>query len=415
MLLSYPGLTGPAELALGDALGLRAQGHEVLFGCDTRRDLGAIERARRPDGSQDFGEGAGVGSEGADPLAHQDFARAIDAAGFERMAELTLCKSRPGPLEVARDVRRLRRRMASADIVHTRFSHELLIALAAARLMRRPPKIVHSVEKLPAAPRGSVGRLLRSADALVVPSRHALERLIGCRGAEGLRRERLHVLPGRVDFEQTFTPGDGGALRDELGLPRDALVFGIVSRVKVERRHELLVRAFAEVAARLGQARLCVVGRGEHRPAIEALVAELGLGARVTFAGYRTGADLVAAYRAIDVQVWLVQGNDGTSRAVLEALACGTPVIAGSGGAQAELVRDGRDGRVVALDPLWRPGQPSGRAELDGLAAALLDLSDPERLTAMRASARRRAREFSPAARAAGLLRIYEDALGAAG
>ena len=45
MLLSYPGLTGPAELALSDAVGLRAAGHTVLFGCDTRRDLRAIERA----------------------------------------------------------------------------------------------------------------------------------------------------------------------------------------------------------------------------------------------------------------------------------------------------------------------------------------------------------------------------------
>lgn len=412
MLLSYPGLTGPAELALSDAEGLRAAGHTVLFGCDTRRDLGQIERAKDAAGRQDFGLAAGGAG---DPLAHQDFARAIDTAGFERMSELALCKSCPRPLEMAQDVWNLRRRMARADIVHTRFSHELMLTLAAARLMRRPPKVVHSMEKRPGA-RGTFRiRALGAADGLILPSRHALERLLAWCGPGGLRQERLHVLAGRVDARAGFTPGDGHALRDELGLSRDALVFGIVSRIKVERRHELLVRAFAAVAGQLPHARLCIVGRGEHRPAIEALVQELGLGERAVFAGYRTGPALAEAYRALDVQVWLVQGNDGTSRAVLEALACGTPVIAGSGGAQAEVVRDGLEGRVVALDPAWRPGRPSGREEVEGLARALLDMSDEARRAAMRRRARARALDFSPESRSAGLIRIYQGLLGAAG
>lgn len=413
MLLSYPGLTGPAELALSDALGLRAAGHSVLFGCDTRRDLRQIERAVDAAGRQDFGESAGSG---ADPLAHQDFARAIDAAGFERMGELTLCKSRPRPLEMAQDVWNLRRRMAKADLVHTRFSHELLLALAAARLMRRPPKIVHSLEKLPSGSGGRRGRVLGAADGLILPSRHALERLLACAGPRrGLRRERLHVLAGRVDAERAFTPGDGSALRDELGLPRESLVFGIVSRIKVERRHELIVRAFATVVDRLPNAYLCIVGRGEYRPAIESLVRELGLSDRVVFAGYRTGEALVTAYRALDIQIWLVQGNDGTSRSVLEALACATPVIAGSGGAQAEVVRDGLEGRIVALNPAWQAGMPSGEAEIAGLAEALIDLSDADRRAAMRLRARARALDFSPTSRAAALIRIYEGVLGGAG
>ncbi|MDR0966518.1 MAG: glycosyltransferase [Myxococcales bacterium] len=401
MLLSYPGLTGPAELALSDARGLREAGHTVLFGCDTRRDLKKIERSVCADGTQDFGDTASA----VDPLAHQDFARAIDAAGFERMAELTLCKSKPTPLELARDVWSLRRRMEGADIVHTRFSHELLVALAAAKLSRRPPRVVHSVEKPPT--KGGLWAL-RAADALVLPSRHALERLVQVQGSgTALREERLHVLPGRVDGAR-FTPGDGSALRAELNLPSDALVFGIVSRIKIERRHELFLRAFAQVSTALPNARLCVVGRGEHRPAIEALVDELGLRERAVFSGYRAGDELVTAYRALDAQVWLVQGNDGTSRAVLEALACGTPVIAGSGGAQAEVVRDGLDGRVVPLDPAWTPGMASSREELDALARALLDLADRDRREAMRQSARQRAQAFSPAARAEGLRRIYE-------
>src|SRR3981081_3706830 len=62
---------------------------------------------------------------------------------------------------------------------------------------------------------------------------------------------------------------------------------------------------------------------------------------RIHFGGYLRGPGLVEAYRALDVAVWLREGNDGACRGVLEAMACGVPVIAGEEGAPAELVRDG--------------------------------------------------------------------------
>src|SRR5207253_10416170 len=74
---------------------------------------------------------------------------------------------------------------------------------------------------------------------------------------------------------------------------------------------------------------------------------ELGV-SRVVFGGYLRGPGLVQAYRALDVAVWLREGNDGGCRGVLEAMACGVPVIAGSDGAPGELV--GETGRAVAAE-----------------------------------------------------------------
>ena len=403
MLLSYPGLTGPAELALGDGEGLRRRGHTVLFGCDTRRDLADIEKSRTADGRQDFGQS----QNGDDPLAHQDFAAAIDRAGFQRMRELTLCKSRPSLSEMVRDIAALRKRMLDADVVHTRFSHELFLAAAARMLLpkSRRPALVHSLEK-PLSRRP--GFPLTQADAVIVPSALVREELL-LRSAGRLQPNKVHVLPGRVD-PQTFCP-EGGDLRDELRLTgAPGPVFGIVSRIKIERRHALLLRAFARIADQLPGARLCVVGRGEYRPETEALALALGIGERVIFAGYRTGPQLAQAYRTFDAKVWLVQGNDGTSRAALEALACGTPVIAGSGGAQAEAVRDGVDGLVVPLNPLWRPGMDDGEDEIAALAQALTKMGSASLRQSMKQNARQRALDFSPDQRAARLTAIYEAA-----
>ena len=103
------------------------------------------------------------------------------------------------------------------------------------------------------------------------------------------------------------------------------------------------------------------------------------------FGGYLRGPGLVEAYRALDVAVWLREGNDGACRGVLEAMACGVPLVAGAEGAPAELVQDGVQGRVVdAQDPAR-------------IAAALGEsLGDLRAARAMGTAARARAEQFTP-------------------
>jgi glycosyltransferase involved in cell wall biosynthesis len=97
----------------------------------------------------------------------------------------------------------------------------------------------------------------------------------------------------------------------------------------------------------------------------------------VIFAGYRTGAELAAAYRTLDCKVLLAEGNDGTCRALLEAMACGRAGVAYRFGAPAETVVDGRTGLLVA------------DGDVPALAEALLHLlRDPARARALGAAAR---------------------------
>lgn len=360
-LLSTQFLTGPAELCLEDGERLAAAGHEVLFGADTRRE--------------------------------GNYARIIKERGFKLMEELTLC-AKPQIGEVLRDIGRLRERMHWADLVHCRFAHDHALSLAAMPGLHPRPALVRTVEIAKSLEPGFLrARSFRVCDAVIVSCQeYALKLMQDHDVPEG----RVYVLPGRVDAER-FSPGSGERMREELGVKPGEVLFGIVSRVKPERQHALLVRAFAHLAARRPEARLAIIGRGEYLPEIQKLVGDLALERQVIFAGYRKGEALVEAYRALDAKVWLAEGNDGTCRAVLEAMASGKPVIVGDSGAMAEYVRDGRDGFVVRLDE-------------EAIAAALEELMDPAEREGQGRSARTRATEYTAERRAAALEAIYKAA-----
>ncbi|HME92285.1 MAG TPA: glycosyltransferase, partial [Myxococcaceae bacterium] len=150
----------------------------------------------------------------------------------------------------------------------------------------------------------------------------------------------------------------------------------------------------------LPQARLLIVGRGEALADLQAEVAHDGLQRNVIFAGYRSGAQLAAAYRTLDAKVLLAEGNDGTCRAMLEAMACGRPVIAYRFGAPAEVIADGVTGKLVDT------------GDLGGLKSALLKLlSDRALCTRMGAAARSQVATFTQAARGEAVERFLADVL----
>jgi glycosyltransferase involved in cell wall biosynthesis len=364
LMLASSSVTGPAELMLQDAKALRDAGHTVHLACDTRRPGNLVE--------------------------------AIRAAGFPLLEELTLCQS-PSAVELWRDVRALKGRLKDEgyDIVHCRFTHDHLITLAAAPRLTR---VVRTVE---------ISRALRPGRARSLTFRRSDGLIASCASYANVLerehrapRERVAVIPGSVDCAR-FSPGRNAALRKELGVPEGAPVAGIISRIKPERLHEPLVRAFREVKAAVPEARLLIIGRGEHEPELRGLVSSLGLDGTVIFAGYRAGEALPEAYRALDVAVWLAEGNDGTCRGVLEAMASGVPVVGGLQGAIAEAVVEGETGRRVEL------------GDERSLARALIDLlADLPRAKLKGAAGRERAQTlYAPARRATALVELYQRIL----
>jgi glycosyltransferase involved in cell wall biosynthesis len=298
---------------LEDAAQLRERGHEVALGIDTLRPGNLREIA--------IGHGFHV-----EPLV---LSRQV----------------RPG--HVLDDVRALRRLLPTDGLVHTHFAHDHLVCLLGARKMRARLRIVRAVEtEEQFAPSLARRWAYRHTDGFEVAT---AERALWLQERFGVASERVVVLPGAVDAARFSPEGpEGGArLRNALGLGSDVVIVGMVARLKPEREQSALIAAFAPLCARFPESRLVFIGRGEGEAALREQASRLALGDSVLFAGYWQGADLVEAYRGLDVAVWLREGNDGTSRAVLEAMAVGLPVVGGRRDAMSALIVDGRTGVLV--------------------------------------------------------------------
>jgi glycosyltransferase involved in cell wall biosynthesis len=149
----------------------------------------------------------------------------------------------------------------------------------------------------------------------------------------------------------------------ESGRERDLIV--CVGRLSPEKDHRTLLRAVSLLPAQRPW-RLAIVGEGPERPALEAMVGALGLAQRVTFAGYVADpfAWMMRARLAVCASVY-----EGLCNAIIEALACGTPVVSTDCPyGPREILQDGRFGTLTPVG--------DARALGAGIAAALDQVAD---------------------------------------
>lgn len=291
------------------------------------------------------------------------FLDTLDALGvrvisldLERGARPTL----PLLLRFLREIRRIR-----PDVVHGHMVHSNLLARLS-RLAWRAPVVVATVHSTDEGGR----------------SRHWLYRLTERLGSvttsvseEGLRihvesgassPERIVWLPNGIDLDR-FRPDPEAraAIRAELGTPEARVVWLAVARFHWPKDHPTLLRAFRTLP---DGAELWLVGQGEDRPQVEALVDALDLRDRVRFLGVRP--DVPRLLAAADGFV-LSSTSEAMPVTLMEASATEIPCVTSDVGAARDLVEDGVTGFVVP---------PS---DVAAMAAAL------SRVTAMSAAERR--------------------------
>lgn len=163
------------------------------------------------------------------------------------------------------------------------------------------------------------------------------------------------------------------ATRHSLSIASDAYVACAHGAFSTRKRIADLIRAASELSDRL-EIHLLLVGEGPEEPVLRQLVHDTGV--RATFTGPRT--DIPEILSAADVAVNLSE-MEGFSNSVVEAAACGLPVVASRAHSHGEQVVDGVTGRLVPL------GDPSS------VSSALLEFADPLVRRAAGEAARRHA------------------------
>jgi len=155
----------------------------------------------------------------------------------------------------------------------------------------------------------------------------------------GWPAEKVEVLYNAVDVEGTAVAAPPG-LREQLGGSETRPLVLTPARLNAQKGHDTLLAAIAEVP----EALFLFAGDGPERERLESLAAELGVADRVRFLGRRE--DIPQLLAACDVFA-LPSLYEGSSLAVLEAMAAGIPIVSSAIGGTDELIEDGRSGLLV--------------------------------------------------------------------
>jgi glycosyltransferase involved in cell wall biosynthesis len=307
-----------------------------------------------------------------------DEAHALDWSVFTRLRELT--------------------RARGIQIVHAHEYKTDLLALMLSRVESIVPlATVHGWtghtrrERLVYYPADK--RILRRFAHLIAVSSDIQDELVRHGADPGRVSVVLNGIDHRIAYRRTERRE---TMRRKLGIGPGEQLIGAVGRAEPQKRFDLLLDVFASLVTERPGLRMVIAGDGSLRSELEARADALGVGRTCQFLGHRR--DVVDLHSAFDL---LVQSSyyEGTPNAVLEAMACGTPIVATDVGGTREVARPGLEALIV-------PPQSH-----EGLRAAIVEcLDNPASALHRAAAARARVEtELSFDARMTRVERVYVE------
>ena len=251
------------------------------------------------------------------------------------------------------------------DCIHANAHWSHLEAALGGRLARLPV-VLHLHDLLP----GIAGRLRAAAVGIADASVAVSNPVVGCLPERA--RSRVTVIHNGVD-PTALSPGPAQPdVRRELATDPSAPVVLAMCRLDPRKGVDQIIRAVAALDGDLGRAQLAIVGTSDTGEGLARRLRMLGaelLGVRVRFLGPRQ--DIAAVLRSADVLVQ-ASSREALGLSVLEAQACGTPVVVYPALGTSEIVRDGETGLLARQDDVAHLSACIGRVLADaGLRAHL--------------------------------------------
>ena len=229
------------------------------------------------------------------------------------------------------------------DILHAHDPHGVALAALALSMstqLAKPPLI--AARRVDFHLRGgSLSRWkYRQVDCFICVSSAIRQMLI----SDGVPENRAVVVNEGIDLDRVHA-APRAALHEELWLPHGAPLVGNVAALVPHKGQKHLIEAAALVVQRMPDARFVIAGEGELRASLERQIQDHHLEKHVLLLGFRP--DVLSLHKAFDVFV-MSSVTEGLGTSLLDAMACGKPIVATTAGGIPEVVEDGRTGLLVA-------------------------------------------------------------------
>jgi glycosyltransferase involved in cell wall biosynthesis len=282
-------------------------------------------------------------------------------------------------------------RRRKCQLVHFHDAHAAAVGGMAAALAQVPLRVISRRVDFPLG-RNFLSRrkYIKAADAVIAISQGVKRVLV----EGGVAPERVEVVPSGIDFSVYDQDLPRDYLRREFHFSEADYLVGIVAQLEDHKGHRYLIEAAHLLMQKTRNVKIVIVGEGSLRLELSQQAERLEVKDVVYFIGFRT--DIPRILASLDLFV-LSSHLEGLGSSLLDAMACGLPVVATRTGGIPEVVHHGKTGLLVsAKNP-------------EALAEAILTLYHDRRLAARLAEeGRRQVRgKFSAQATAARTVEVY--------
>ena len=184
--------------------------------------------------------------------------------------------------------------------------------------------------------------VLKDADRVITVSRKTMEYVLKL----GAGKSKTSVMYNGVD-QNFFYPMNKEKSRDKLGLPENKMLILTVRRLVYKNGLDTLIKSASLLARDFPNLLFIVIGNGPDRKFIANRIRQLGVNENVRLAGFVPEELLPLYYNAADYFVIPSSSGEGLPLVLLEAMACGLPVIATTVGGTPEIIKDMVNGALV--------------------------------------------------------------------
>ena len=234
---------------------------------------------------------------------------------------------------------------------------------------------------------------MQKCQHIVVPSQSIKDMVESVYGI----RERVTVIPTGIDLKP-YRVVNGRSVRQACNWTDDKKIIISVGRLAGEKNFDTLIKAFAIVAKKHGDAILAIIGDGPNQHELEKLAMKEGVGNRVDFVGRVSFEEMPNHLKAADFFAF-ASITETQGLVTMEAMAADLPVIAVDATGTSDIVEDGKDGILTENNP-------------ESLAAGIdRVLENPDLAKQLRAGAIQKAEAFETITVTKQMIDVYEQAI----